>query len=124
MPLGGDDVVVSLPRPVGKLTYDEWHSALLGIVPGWLIALGVLIGHHEVVFYFALTLIGTAGVLRTKDIPKIGPALARAGVSLKKKCPSRTAKAAAVIRREPWYFLTVLSVTGAATYGVGLWPWL
>jgi len=124
MPVDGDDVLVSLPRPVGNLTYDEWHSALLGIVPGWLIGLGALLGHHELVFYFGLSLIAAAGVLRAKNVPKIGEALARAGVSLKKKCPNRSAKAAGVIRREPWDFLTVLAVAGAATYGVGLWPWL
>lgn len=124
MPLGGDDVVVSLPRPVGELTYDEWHSALLAIVPGWLIGFGVLLGHHELVFYLVLGMVTTAGILRTKDLPKIGPALARAGVRLKKKAPALTTKAAGVIRREPWYFLTVLAVIGAATYGVGSWPWL
>lgn len=124
MPLGGDDVVVTLPRPVGELTYDEWHSALLGIVPGWLIGVGMLIGHHEVVFYLVLGLLATAGVVRSKNLPKIGPALARVGVSLKERFPKLTTKAAGVIRREPWYFLTVLAVIGTATYGVGSWPWL
>jgi len=124
MPLGGDDVLVSLPRPVGELTYREWHAALLAIVPGWVIGFGVLIGQEQLVFSLTLGLLVTAGVVKAKYIPKVGPALEKAGVSIKSKCPSTATEAVGVIRREPWYFLTVLAVIAAATYGVGSWPWL
>jgi hypothetical protein len=122
--LGGDDVLVSLPRPVGNVTYDEWHSALLGLLPGWVIGFGVLIGHDEVVFYLAIGILLTAGVVRARNIPKVGGLLEKLGGSAKSKCPNRATKAGGVIRREPWYFLTVLAITAAGTYGVGIWPWL
>lgn len=124
MGLGGDDVVVTLPRPVGELTYDEWHALLLSIVPGWLVGFGILIGQQEAVFGLGLALLASAGVVKAKALPMVGSAVEQAEQSAKAKCPSTAGKASGVIRREPWYFLTVLAVVATATYGVGTWPWL
>jgi hypothetical protein len=95
----GTDTVVVVPL-LKDLTYNEAHSALLGLV-GILAGVGYREGFREVVAGFTVVAVLVAFGLRRMD-------------------GDRLATARRIVRREPWYFLTiyVLSSVGAAlAYG-------
>lgn len=86
----GTDVVVHLPLLRG-VTYNEVHSALLGLV-GILAGIGFRAGHQGEVAGFTVVAVCVAFGCRRlsgRDIPV----------------------ARRVVRREPWYFLTVYVAT-------------
>lgn len=86
----GTDTVIRLPV-LEDLTYNEVHSALLGLV-GTLAGVAFRTGYESVAAGFTVCVVLVAFGLR------------RYG-------GDRTAIARRVIRREPWYFLAVYVLT-------------
>lgn len=92
----GTDVVVRLPLLRG-VTYNEAHSALLGLV-GVFVGIGFHVGYRKEAAGFTLLAVCAAFGCRWlsgEDVPV----------------------ARRVLRREPWYFLSVFVVTAV---GAGL----
>lgn len=89
----GTDTVLRLPV-LRDLTYNEAHSALLGLV-GVLAGVGYQAGFRQVTAGFTVVVVLVAFGLRRMRGDRI-PVARR------------------VIRREPWYFLTVYVLTAVA----------
>ena len=104
--LTGDSTVVELPRPIGRVTIDEWHASALGGLVGVVAGAGVLAGLHTEVFGLTVALFGSLGLVGGADPDGRVP------------CSQR------VMRREAWYFLggyvliAAGMVTVASTFGV------
>lgn len=82
--------------PINPVTYDEWHSAVMGLV-GLVAGGGAAAGEWAAVLAFSTVTIGIAWGL--------------------KKLPEQTHPVCArVIRREPWYFTGVYAATAALAY--------
>lgn len=105
-PLKGTDYVYEEPpwwavgpleRVSTDLTYDEAHAALLGLV-GVLVGLAWTVGLRVEASTLLIALVGIAFGL--------------------KRLPNNAPVAGRVVRREPWYFSTVLVVTLVATVAV------
>lgn len=95
----GTDTAVRLPV-VGGVTFNEAHSMLLGLV-GVLAGVGFRLGYEMEVAAFTFAVVLVAFGMRRASGENV-PAAQR------------------VIRREPWYFLTVYIATAVAA---GLaWP--
>jgi hypothetical protein len=105
-PLHGDDYVFdrtdveSLPGFVRRvaldLTYDEAHAAELGAV-GLLLGAALSLGHDRLALGTLVALITVAFGLRA--------------------APNSAPVARRIVRKEPWYFTTVLLVTTALGAG-------
>ena len=89
----GHDTAIVLPV-MKDLTYNEIHSALLGLV-GVLAGVGFQAGYREVVVGFTVLVVTIA-------------------FGLRRLSGERVPIARRLIRREPWYFLTVYVATAVA----------
>lgn len=89
----GTDTLVRLPL-LADLTYNEAHAALLGLV-GILAGVGFRAGFREIAALFTACVVLVA-------------------FGLKRLSGERSKIGARVVRREPWYFLTVYVVTAVA----------
>ena len=97
--LTGDSTVVELPRPIGRVTIDEWHASALGGLVGIVAGAGVLVGLHAEVFGLTVALFGSLGLVGGADPD------------------GRVPYSQKLMRREAWYFLGgyVLIAAGMVT---------
>ena len=97
--LTGDSTVVELPRPIGRVTIDEWHASALGGLVGVVAGAGVLAGLHTEVFGLTVALFGSLGLVGGADPD------------------GRVPYSQTLMRREAWYFLGgyVLVAAGMVT---------
>ena len=97
--LTGDSTVIELPRPIGRVTVDEWHASVLGGLVGIVAGAGVLAGLHTEIFGLTVALFGSLGLVGGADPD------------------GRVPYSQTLMRREAWYFLGgyVLVAAGMVT---------